>query len=155
MAVYLAILALLFGGLKGLIMLRRERTSKLETQTIRETSVEAGGPGSVRKLQEIRARINRRVRMKWWNLQELDSPRMRELEDLIDNRIREARLNLSKALLAEVRAHGTDSDMDDAEPLKWYDLFEEQVWIHLESGELDESQHDFLHKIISRERHKV
>lgn len=155
MSFYLAIIVLLFGGLKGLILLRREKISKLEVRKIREISVGAGEQHSVNKLHEIRARINRRVEMKWWNLEKLNDSRMRELEDLIDSRINKARLNLSKALLAEIRTSGGDSGMDIAKRLEWYDLFEERIWINLESGELDESQHDFLQKIIDRKRQKI
>ncbi|MFC1557791.1 TAXI family TRAP transporter solute-binding subunit [candidate division KSB1 bacterium] len=154
-SLYLTVIVFVLSGFKWLNMLRRNRITKLETKNIREISVDADEQGSVGKLQKIHAHIHRRSEKKWWNLEELDNSRIHGLENLINSQINEARLNLTNALLAEIRASGRDSDMDKTKRLEWYNLLEERIWIYLESGELDESKHDFLQKVIDRRRQEI
>ena len=138
------------GLLKGLLTLRRNRISNLETRKIHEVSVDISEQHSVRNLRE-------QVSMKWWRLNELDNSRWRELEDLIDNQINEARQNLTMALLAEIRAiaEAEDTSMNDATRLEDYNSLEKRMCGHLENGELEESQYDFLLSFIDRRRRET
>ncbi len=152
-----AILAGLVAGWKGLLTLKRNRISHLETRTIHEVSVDISDQHSVMKLLKIGARIRKRVSMNWWNRDELDNSRWRELEDLIDNRINEARQNLKMAFLAEIRAiaEAEDTSMNDATRLEYYNSLEKRMWGHLENGELEESQHDFLLRVIDHRKRQM
>ena len=53
----LAIIFMVVGGFNGLVILRRNRVSKFETRKVHEVSVETAKQDSVRKLLDIRTRI--------------------------------------------------------------------------------------------------
>ena len=57
------------------------------------------GEESVRMLIEIRdGELLRRVRMRWWRNDEIDRSRWRDLHDLINDRIKEAKESTSQGV---------------------------------------------------------
>lgn len=147
----LAIVVMIAAGLNGLLVLKKNRISKLEARNIHEVSL-APGENSVTKLLQIESRIQDRVKMMWWNLEELDNTKWRELEDLIDNRIEEARRNLMRKFLEEIRLVGENIRLSDPEKAENFRSLEGQIWTHLENGELSESQQSFLQRVIDHRR---
>ena len=144
----LAILVILLGGYQGLIRLRRDRIHNEVGRRIFQISVASSEPYSVKKLMEIRSEIGDRVRKRWWQPDELDKSRWQISEGLIDNRIRNAKENLTRALLSEIRALRSQGDLDAPQRRQLYATLEERSWKHLENGELDEPQHSLLLKVI-------
>jgi hypothetical protein len=93
----LAILVILAGGYQGILKLRRDRISNGLGREILAVPIDRGEE-SVRKLIEIRdGELLRRVRLRWWKGDELDRSRWRNLHDLINDRIKEAKENAAFA----------------------------------------------------------
>ncbi len=144
----LAILMLLITGYKGLIKLRRDRAANAIGRQILAVPLEASVPGSSERLQTIREEIQGRVRKRWWQPGELDKPRWRYLRDLIDDRIREAKENLTKALLAEIRAIDAETEPEELLREERYRALEGQIRDRFESAELDPLQQEMLRELV-------
>ncbi|MCH8290300.1 TAXI family TRAP transporter solute-binding subunit [Candidatus Poribacteria bacterium] len=136
----LTVIIIFLGGYKGTLEFKRNATSKKMRRRIHSVNIEASYPDSVDELLEIRRDVRDCVRNKWWHPEELDSSRWGELENLIDRTIEEARQNMTRELLVEIRAVREN----DLERLELYLAFEKRIWRRLERGELEESQHGFL-----------
>ena len=144
----LAILVILLGGFQGLRKLRWDRIHNEVGRRIFEISVASSEPYSVKKLMEIRSEIGERVRKRWWQPGEVDKSRWRISEGLLENRMRNAKENLTRALLSEIRALRNQGGPDAPQRRQLYATLEERSWKHLENGELDEPQHSLLLKVI-------
>jgi TRAP transporter TAXI family solute receptor len=144
----LAIIVILVGGYQGVLKLRRDRVANEVGRRVFAISVSASEPDSVRKLVEIRSEIEERVRNRWWRREELDKSRWRSLSGLIESRINEAKENLTRSLLTEIRAvKGSDGLAATARDER-FSVLEERIWKHMEHGELTESQHHLLLKVF-------
>jgi hypothetical protein len=67
---------------------------------------------------------------------------------LIESRINEAKENLTRSLLTEIRAvKGSDGLAATARDER-FSVLEERIWKHMEHGELTESQHHLLLKVF-------
>jgi TRAP transporter TAXI family solute receptor len=138
----LASLVILIGGYKGLIRWRRDRISNEIARRLLAIPVDEDVPDSVQRLQDLRREIRDRVRRRWWRPGELDKTRWRYLRDLIDQRTKEAKDNLTRALAAEIRAAVPRPDTATAG--QRYRLIEHRLWDYFEKGELDVAQRDAL-----------
>jgi hypothetical protein len=69
------------------------------------------------------------------------------LVELIGEKIEVAKLNLQSSLLRELRSFRT-SEPDPASRLPNLVDLEERIWVHLENGELNASQHQLILEFI-------
>jgi TRAP transporter TAXI family solute receptor len=144
----LGCLVMIVTGYKGLIMLRRSRTGNEIGKMILAIPLEAIARDSVGRLLEIRDEIQQRVRRRWWRWGELDKHRWRYLRDLIHDRIGEAKENLTRALVAEIRSVATDTNLDDSTRQQRYRSIKNHIWEFFEKGELDPSQQKLLRELL-------
>jgi hypothetical protein len=152
----LAILVILVGGYRATLRLRRDRTSNEIGRRVLAISLEADEPDSVSKLLEIRTgEIRERVRWRWWRLGELDKSRWRYLHDLINDRIKGARENLTRAIAEEFRKVELETGLGDAARLDILRSLEERIWRCFEKGELDASHHGMLMGAIQESMRQI
>ena len=144
----LTILVILVAGYKGVVKLRRDQTANEIGRRIFQAPVSTRDAHSVQRLVIIRSEIDDRVKQRWWAPKELDKSRWRDLQLLINSRISQAKENLTRVLLAEIRAVRAQGDLDSAQRGELLASVEERSWKHLENGELDQSQHDLLSKLV-------
>ncbi|TDJ48385.1 MAG: TAXI family TRAP transporter solute-binding subunit [Gemmatimonadetes bacterium] len=147
----LAIVVILVAGYQGALKLRRDRTNNEIGRRIFAISLESDEPDSVHSLLEIRdGEIRERVQRRWWRKGELDQSRWRYLHDLINDRIRLAKENLTAALAEDLRelAHETGSDVADRR--QRLQSLEARVWTYFQKGELDASHQSLLMEVIQR-----
>jgi hypothetical protein len=150
----LAIMVILVGGYQGALKLRRDRSSNEIGRRVLAISLEADEPDSVSKLLEIRdSEIHDRVQRRWWHAGELDKTRWRHLHDLINNRIRQAKENLTAALAEDLRAFKNETDFDAAERQQRLQSMEERVWTYFQKGELDAAHQAMLMEVIEGSLH--
>lgn len=140
----LASLAILLGGYKSLIVLRRDRTRNRIGRRIFSIQLQANVPDSIDRLRQIRDEIRVCAQRRWWQSGELDKPRWRHLQDLIDGRIRDAKNNLTLALVSEIRSVAQNDDLDETALRGRRGELEKRLWTFLENGQLDISQHELL-----------
>ncbi len=148
----LMIIVILATAYRGLLYLERERRSRYERRLIYEVSVEPDEPYRTSKLLMIRSDIRESIRRKWWQRGKLDEFRRRELDKMIEDYIKESQGKLSKALLTQIRDVGSDEKLDNKSKLKRYSELEKLLWNSLENGDLDESQHGFLMKVLKEQK---
>ncbi|UCC74373.1 MAG: hypothetical protein JSV86_07395, partial [Gemmatimonadota bacterium] len=147
----LASIVILISGYRGLLRLRRERTfSEMTRQTI-AIPVEANFQNSVKRLLEVRGEIQERVRRRWWQPGELDKGRWRYMYDLVNDRVAEAKDNLTRALAAEVHALAADSELDETTRQQRYQSIKVRIGKYFEKGELDASQRQILCELIQED----
>ena len=144
----LAVLVILVAAYNGLIVYKRDRTGNEIGRRILAISVEAEESNSVPRLVDLRREIHERVRRRFWRLGELNKPRWSYLRDLIDNRIRESRENMTRALVQEIRDAVQDSDLDPAVRIKNRNALEQRIWQCFESGEVFAAQHEMLLRML-------
>ncbi len=143
----LAILVILVGGYQGVLKLRRDVTSSDIGRKVLAISVEPDEPESVRKLLEIRdAEIRDRAQLHWWRNGELDRSRWRDLHNLIDDRIKIAKENLTAALAEDLRIVGHESNLTIRR--EHFRALQERAWQYFQSGELDTSHQAMLMEVI-------
>ncbi len=140
----LASLVILIAGYKGLITLRRDKTSNEIARRVLAIPLKGSVLGSIEKLLEIREEIQVRVRKRWWRPGELDKPRWKYLHDIIDGQIQEAKESLTLALVSEIRTVVLDDDIDEATRRKRQNELEKRIWMFFENGKLDASHHAML-----------
>jgi TRAP transporter TAXI family solute receptor len=151
----LAILVILAGGVQGMLKLRRDRTASEVGRRILAISLSASVPDSVHQLLEIRDReIQERVQRGWWSAGELDQGRWRYLHDLINNRIKQAKDNLTAALAEGLRKLGAEANLDGATGRAQLHSLEGHVWRYFQEGELDASHQALLLEVIQRLLHQ-
>jgi TRAP transporter TAXI family solute receptor len=142
---------MLIPGYTGLIILRRNRTTNEIGRRILAIPLEASTRDSVQRLLKIRDEIQERVRRRWWRWGELDKHRWRYLRDLIHDRIGEAKENLTRAFVVEIRAVVNDREMDETGRRQRYRAIEDRILEYFEKAELDPSQQKMLRELL-RER---
>ena len=143
----LAILVILVGGYQGVLKLRRDVTSSDIGRRVLAISVEPDEPESVRKLLEIRdAEIRDRAQLHWWRNGELDRSRWRDLHNLIDDRIKIAKENLTAALAEDLRIVGHESNLTIRR--ERFRALQDRAWRYFQSGELDTSHQAMLMEVI-------
>jgi TRAP transporter TAXI family solute receptor len=151
----LAILVIMVGGYQGLLKLRRDATANEVGRRILAISLEASEPGSVHQLVEIRdAEIRERVQRRWWRGGELDKGRWRYLHDLTNDRIKEAKENLTAALAEDLRKLATETGLDNPAGRARLRSLEGRVWGYFQKGELDASHQALLLEVIQRILHQ-
>jgi TRAP transporter TAXI family solute receptor len=145
---FMAILVIVVAGYSGFIKLKRNRTSNRIGRRILGISVDANEPKSVMKLFLIQEEIRERVRQRWWQLGEIDKPRWRYLQDLINDSIMEAKENLTRSLVVEIRRNLDDDSLDDEARMERQTALKRRVGTVFEKGEIAESQYWLLIKLI-------
>jgi len=143
----LGCLTLAIPACTGLMVLRRNRTSNGIGRRILAISLEATVQDSAQKFLKIRDEIQQRVRRRWWRFGELDKQRWRDLRDLIHDRIGEAKENLTRAFVREIRAVMTDAELSAAERQQKCRSIENRVLRLFSKGELDPSQQKILREL--------
>ncbi len=132
----------------GLIILRRSRTGNEIGRRILAIPIEASVRDSVQRLLKIRDEIQKRVRRRWWKWGELDKHRWRYLRDLIHDRIGEAKENLTRAFVAEIRDVARNHKLDRATRKQRYRSIEDRILEYFEKAELDPSQQKMLRELL-------
>jgi hypothetical protein len=144
----LAILVILFTAYKGLMIgllkWRRDTTFNDVSRRTLGIHVEADIERSIQALNTLRDEVQDRVRRRWWQPGELDKKRWRYMYDLIQDRIWEAKDNLARALVIEIRSVAADPTRDDREKRDHLRSVESRVWEYFESGILEASQREML-----------
>ncbi|MHC4331498.1 MAG: TAXI family TRAP transporter solute-binding subunit, partial [Planctomycetota bacterium] len=135
-------------GYTGVIILRRNRTANAIGRRILAIPTEASFRDSVERLLKIRAEIQERVRRRWWRWGELDKHRWRYLRDLIHDRIGEAKENLTRAFVTEIRAVTNATELTNAERRKQCRSIENCILEFFEKAELDPSQQKILRELV-------
>jgi len=135
-------------GYTGLIFLRRSRTGNEIGRRILGIPLEANARDSVQSLLNIRDEIQKRVRRRWWRWGELDKHRWRYLRDLIHDRIGEAKENLTRAFVAEIRDMAHNPKLDKAMRKQQYRSIEGRILEYYEKAELDPSQQKMLRELL-------
>ena len=148
----LTIFVILIGGYKGLLKLRRDRTSNWMGRRVFAISIKASAQDSVKKLLDIRDEIQGRVRRRWWRSGELDKPRWRYLFDLIDDRIQESQENLTLVLVSEIQSISRKDGFKKRGDHENLAKFEKRIWGLFEKGELNTSQCNMLLDIIEKQQ---
>jgi TRAP transporter TAXI family solute receptor len=131
----------------GLLVLRRNRTANEIGRRILAIPLEATIQDSVRRFIKIRDEIQDRVRRRWWRFGELDKLRWRYLRDLVHDRIGEAKENLTRTFVMEIRTVMTDTELSDAERQQRCRSIEIRVLELFAKGELDPSQQKILREL--------
>ena len=144
----LASLMLLIGGYKGLFKLRRDRTANMVSRRILGIPLEANVEDSVARLLTIRDEIQERVRRRWWRPGDLDKSRWRYLHDLVDDRMKEAKEDLTRSLVAEIHAIPLRTELDETARQQCRRSIERRVWEYFKNGELDASQGEMLRELL-------
>jgi hypothetical protein len=128
-------------------VLRRNRTANEIGRRILAIPLEATIQDSVRRFIKIRDEIQDRVRRRWWRFGELDKLRWRYLRDLVHDRIGEAKENLTRTFVMEIRTVMTDTELSDAERQQRCRSIEIRVLELFAKGELDPSQQKILREL--------
>ena len=73
------------------------------------------------------------------------------MRDLIDDGIREAKENLTRALLADIRAVAEDPELDELAREERYAAMQALVWEYYANGELDSLQQEMLRELLQQD----
>jgi hypothetical protein len=107
---------------------------------------------SAEDLLRIRREIRDCAQRHSWQARQLDHARSGTLIELICEKIEVAKFNLQSSLLREVRTFRASQSDPTIRSNDLADL-EQRIWIHLENGELNASQHqlilEFIHEAAS------
>jgi hypothetical protein len=144
----LGCLVMLTTGYKGIIMLRRARTGNCLARRILAIPLEADFRVSAQRILRFREEIQERVRRRWWRWGELDKDRWRYLGTLIQERVAEAKGNLTRAFVVEIRALMKDSELSEAERRHRCQSIEDRIMEFFARGELDASQQKILRELL-------
>jgi hypothetical protein len=146
----LAILVMLVAAHKGLIKLKRDSSALQLTRRVFGVPLDAETRNSVTLLRALRREAQDRVRLRWWQRGELDKPRWRNLHDIIEGRIREAKENSTLGLVAATR-EASRLQLGAARTSE-LDTIEQRIWAGLEHGELESTQHEMLLRVLADAR---
>jgi TRAP transporter TAXI family solute receptor len=137
----LAIAVIVVGVARGTRTLWRERMSNTIKDRILSIPVEAEMAFGVQRLGTIRADVRRRAGLEWWRPARLDRARWHDLEEMIENRVGEARTNHTRSMLARARqAIASPEGLTPEAAL----ALRRQAWCLAEAGELDTEQLDLV-----------
>jgi hypothetical protein len=103
------------------------------------------------ELKKKRSDIRKLVLKRWWQLDELDRSRSRDLHDLTEDLRREAEGELARERLDELRRVREDASLNDAQRLDLRNDLMQRVRKHFEDDELEASQYELLTKLIREE----
>ena len=143
----LTVLLLLVTGYVGFIRLKRDRKSNQIGRKIFEAVMGPGSPAwKLQKLAEQRDDIKKRVPMRYWELEELDRPRWRDLNDLIEYWRRVIEGKLTRDLVDEI--DDETASLSDAQRRDRRNDLLYRVRKHFEADELEAEQYEMLTKLI-------
>lgn len=134
----LAIIIILLGAHQGMLKFRRDATANRFGREVNRISTDATVPHSVERLRALQKRIRERVIMRWWQPGEINRARWLPLNELIEARIVEARENLARGVIGDIRALKSVEDV--AERRERAGAMRDLVWTHVDAGELDRAQ---------------
>jgi TRAP transporter TAXI family solute receptor len=147
----LAIIVMLAAGYQGMLRIRRDRTTNDLARMILRLPVGHTTTDSVQRLVEVRdSELGDRVQRQWWQSGELDKGRWRYLHDLTNERIKEAKENLTAGLAEELRKLASDRRLDTPEGQETLRKIEARVWAYFQKGELDASHQALLLEVLER-----
>jgi hypothetical protein len=154
----LAVLLILVTGYIGFISLKRDGTSNrigrgvIDIALPKDPSLPPLSPVSkLAELKKKRSDIRKLVLKRWWQLDELDRSRSRDLYDLTEDLRREAEGELARERLDELRRVREDASLNDAQRLDLRNDLMQRVRKHFEDDELEASQYELLTKLIQEE----
>ena len=104
----------------------------------------------LKRLAKKRDVINKLVPQRYFR-DDLDRPRWRELNDLIEFWRRIAKENLTRDLADELRFDSLDTSLNDAQRLDVRKDLLQRVRKHFEADQLEMSQYELLTKLIQEE----
>jgi TRAP transporter TAXI family solute receptor len=133
----LAILVIVLGALKGGRILSQEHTSNRIKGDALGIALDGEEQDAVARLVALREETRERAGRRWWTHGHLDKSRWRELEDLIDDRIRKANSLLVKRLLREARSL---ADQDSSAIREQAVALRRRIWRRAEEGRIDADQ---------------
>jgi hypothetical protein len=148
----LAILVILAAGYQGFIRFLRDRKSHELSERILAISLEASDPKSVEKLLEIRDGdlLDCVVDTEWFRTDKLDVSRWRYLQDLVNDRVKQAKENLTAALADDLREVAKQKDLSPSERHQRLRGLEESVWRYFQKGEMDASHQRLLLEVVEQ-----
>ena len=146
----LVILVTLVAAYKGSLKLKRDHTANAIGRRILAIPIDASADNSVGRLLAIRRETQERVRRRWWQLGEIDRTRRRDLRELIDNRIAEAKESLARSYMAEIRSAARTEGSPSSERRSTLEQIETRVWATYEDGEIDSGQRESLSDMIEK-----
>ncbi len=149
-AAALTIIVIVGGTAKGSRLLVRERIVNLIRERILEISLDATSAHSVQKLVALRKELRQRAQRSWWHPGQLDKSRWNDLEEMIEDRIQEARATRTKALLREVQSLAEREEsaaIDSAVELR------RRVWLCTQNGEMSGSQLELVLRALDDHVH--
>lgn len=149
----LAVLLILVTGYIGFISLTRDRTSNRIGREIFKIVLDDGDSSPVSQLKRLakkRAVINELVPQRYFQ-EDLDKPRWRELNDLIEYWMGVAKDNLTRDLADEIGSDSSDESLIDKQRLDRGKDLSQRVRKHFEDDELEASQYEMLTKLIQQE----
>jgi TRAP transporter TAXI family solute receptor len=148
----LAILVILVAGYQGFIRFLRDHKSDELSERILAISLEASDPKSVEKLSGIRDGdlLECVVDTEWWRGGKLDVSRWRYLHDLINDRMKQAKENLTAALADDLRELGKQKDLNRSERRERLRGLEEKAWRYFQKGEMDASHRQLLLEVVEQ-----
>ncbi len=123
-AALLMIFAILIAACEGILKVRRDRSGNEIGRRIFQIRVSA--EESVARLMAIQKEIDERIRKRWWKTAEIDKTRWGRLNELIQNRVKEAKDMRTRALLSEIRA-ATESRIIYCQSRQREDCFQKAV----------------------------
>jgi TRAP transporter TAXI family solute receptor len=149
----LAVLLILVTGYIGFISLTRDRTSNRIGRDIFKIVLDDGDSSPVSQLKRLakkRAVINELVPQRYFR-EDLDKPRWRELNDLIEYWMGVAKNDLTRDLADEIGSDSSDESLIDKQRLDRGKDLSQRVRKHFEDDELEASQYEMLTKLIQEE----
>ena len=149
----LAVLLILVTGYIGFIHLMRDRTSNQIGREIFKIVLDDGDSSPLSQLERLEVKrdvINELVPQRWFQ-KDLDKPRWRDLNNLIDYWVGVAKGNLARDLADEIGSDSSDERLSDKQRLDCRSDLLKRVRKHFETDQLDESQYELLTKLIQEE----
>jgi hypothetical protein len=149
----LAVLLIAVTGYIGSIRLMRDRTSNRIGREVFKIVLDPDDSSPLSQLERLAKKrdvIKKLVPQRWFQ-KDLDRPRWRELNDLIEYWMRVAKDNLTRDLADEVGSDSLDKSLSDKQRLDLRKDLLQRVRKHFEDDQLDESQYELLTKLIQEE----
>ena len=149
----LTVLLILVTGYIGFIRLIRDRTSNRIGRDIFKIVLDRDDSSPVSQLERLakqRDVINKLVPQRWFQ-EDLDKPRWRDLNNLIEYWMRVAKENLTRDLADEVRGDSLDTSLNDAQRRDLRKDLLQRVRKHFEDDELETPQYELLKKLVQEE----
>ncbi len=149
----LAVLLILVTGYLGFISLMRDRTSNRIGREVFNIVLDVDDSSPVSQLERLAKKrdiINNLVPKRWFQ-GDMDKPRWRDLNDLIEYWMRVAKENLTRDLADELRGDSLDTSLNDAQRLDLRKDLLQRVREHFEDDKLEASQYELLTKLIQEE----